>query len=328
MKDYRLGQYVNAERNPDYYEMGADNKPLPYLDGYQSVVFPDYTAEVAALRAGQIDTVRFSGLRKTEADVLRKTNPDLRYYTQERFSNSTLWFNLKKAPWNDVRVRKAAQLVLNREDLIASYQGAAAHAGFIPPAFKEYLWPEEKLVQKFKPDVEQAKKLMAEAGIPPGSINVTIVTGAPYAQGAEVAAEHLKQIGIASTIDVMGDSFTPILQKGNLKDLGWGNLGSVQFLTYWLSDIAKSTSNQNYVGFSDAKVDQLADAQARESSFDKRFALADQEQERLYELMPWVPTVSEQYHRFESCRLRNSPKISPNYNPRSVVFSWLDPTGC
>lgn len=34
------------------------------------------------------------------------------------------------------------------------------------------------------------------------------------------------------------------------------------------------------------------------------------------------------FHRFEACRLRNSPRISPNYNPRSVVHAWLDTTGC
>lgn len=56
----------------------------------------------------------------------------------------------------------------------------------------------------------------------------------------------------------------------------------------------------------------------------KRKGLIDQQQDRLYELMPWVPSISDQFHRFEACRLRNSPRISPNYNPRSVVHAWLE----
>lgn len=329
LKEYRPNQTVVAERNPDYYEKGMDGRPLPYIDGYQSIVFPDFSAEVAALRVGQIDTVRSIGVRKHDADALRQQpNLTLRYYTQDRYSNTSFWFNHRKAPWNDVRVRKAFQLAINRDDLIASYQGAASHAGFLPPGFKEYLWPEEKLKEAFKPDPERARQLLSEAGFPPGTMKVTIPTSMGWVQTGEIVVENLKAIGVTASLESRGDSFAPILAKGEITEIGWGNLGSVQFPSYWLADIVKTGSSVNFLGFSDAKADQLAAALVRESDPVKRKELADQQQARLYEVMPWIPTVSDQFHRFESCRLRNSPRVSPNYNPRSVVLAWLDPAGC
>ncbi|HEV7661887.1 MAG TPA: ABC transporter substrate-binding protein, partial [Chloroflexota bacterium] len=50
LQDWKQGQESMAVRNPDYYEMGTDGKPLPYVDAVRTVNFSDYNAEVAAFR--------------------------------------------------------------------------------------------------------------------------------------------------------------------------------------------------------------------------------------------------------------------------------------
>ena len=60
----------------------------------------------------------------------------------------------------------------------------------------------------------------------------------------------------------------------------------------------------------------------------KRRQLIAQLQDRLHELMPFVPVLSNDYHHFASCRLQNYRGIQPAYNTAIVVEAWLDPAGC
>ena len=332
LEDVRLNQEIKLAPNPDYYEKGIDGKPLPYLGEVRSFLLADIAAEVAALRARKLDMVRFSGVEAQDVPSLRKSNPNLRYRAQNRFSNSSLWFNLQKTPWNDVRVRQAARMSIDRKDIISSYGGQAGHAGYLPPAFDQYLWPLEKRKEMFKQDVEGAIKLMKEAGYSLDSpVKTEIKTGAPYQKQAEVVQQHLAAIGIEATIKVIGRSFTPILQKnkdsGDM-ELGWGNLGSQFFPGYWMGDVFETGSSANFPGVSDPELDKLAAAQRAATDPEKRKEIFLKIQDRLYELTPWVPTVGGHYQRFASCRMKNIPFVSPAYNPYTPVVGWIDETGC
>ena len=327
-----LNSEVRLKPNPDYYEMGKDGKPLPYMDQVRSLVLPDYASWVASLRAGKLDVPGFSGILAQDVPSLKECCPQLQFAVQNRHSNSSLWFNLDKEPWNDFRVRKAAQLSINREDIVASYEGQAGHAGYMPPGFKEFLPPQEKLIEMFKQDVPAALALMKEAGYGPDNpVTATIRTGSTYATQAEVVQQHLAAIGINASVEVIGRGFTPILQEhqkeGNL-DLGWGNLGSVFFPGYWMGDVIKTGSSQNFPGLSDSKIDELAAAQSRETDPAKRALIFTQIQERLYELIPWVPTVGGHYQRIIGCRVKNMPLYQHNHNSYFVVTAWLNDNGC
>jgi len=224
MKEYKPNQEIITERNPDYWEMGEDGKPLPYVDGVRSLLFQDYNAEVAAFRGAQIDFTGTFGMLKLEADQTKAMNPSLNMTTELQFTHAAVWFRLDKAPWNDPRVRKAVLMGLDREDFIASNRGGAVEAGYVPVAYPEFAWDETKLKDKFKFDREKAKALLQEAGIAPGSLNVSLKTSSQYAEDAEVAQQHLAQIGIQTKVVVEGRNFTTILNGGNFDDLAWGVL--------------------------------------------------------------------------------------------------------
>jgi peptide/nickel transport system substrate-binding protein len=331
--DVKLNQSWSTKPNPDYYEMGLDGKPLPYLNEVQYIIFADRAAEVAALRAGKLDMLRATGIESTDVPPLKQCCPELVYKIQNRFSNSSLWFNLQKAPWNDIRVRRATRLAINREDLISSLDGMAAHAGYMPPGFAEYLPPVEKLKELWKQDIPAGIKLMEEAGYGPNNrIKTTLVVGNFYAKQAEVVQQHLARIGIDTTIEVTegGGSgwMTEHQKKERDLDLGWGNYGSNEAPGFWMGEIIRTGASQNKVSMSDPEIDRLGALQSVEANPEKRAALFRQIQDRMYEITPWVPTVSNYYHRFRHCRVQNGPWMQDNHNSYIVVTAWIDEAAC
>ena len=328
LKEYKPDQEIITVRNPDYWEMGADGQPLPYVDGVRSLLFQDYNAEVAAFRGAQIDYTGTFGMLKLEADATKQMYPNLNMTTELQFTHAAVWFRLDKAPWNDPRVRKAILMTLDREDFVASNRGGAVEAGYVPVAYPEYSWDDAKLKEKFKLDRDGAKALLQQAGITPGSLNVTLKTSSQYAEDAEVAQQHLAQIGITTKVVVEGRNFTTILNGGNFDDLAWGVLGGQPLLNFWVGDFLRTGNSLNAMKFSDPETDRLAAAQARELDPVKRKAITDQIQDRLFEQVPYAPTVSRIYYHFTQCRIKNSPLTKPNHNHVAMKWAWIDPTGC
>ena len=97
-------------KNPGYYERGGDGAPVPYLDKVRSIYFADYIAEVAAFRSGQLDRTGSFGLLRAEADDYRQQFPNAPRREELQLAAYSIWFNLDKAPWNDVRDRKSTRL--------------------------------------------------------------------------------------------------------------------------------------------------------------------------------------------------------------------------
>ncbi len=110
--EYKVG--VIERRNPDYWASDQRGNRLPYLDAYQIAIIPDTAARLTAFRTGKADqgaTVASS----QELRALMRTNPTT--LVQERpYSSNTgvgVGFRLDKAPWNDVRVRRAMALAFD-----------------------------------------------------------------------------------------------------------------------------------------------------------------------------------------------------------------------
>ncbi len=326
VKDFKQAQELWLEPNPGYYEQGADGKPLPYLEGVRTLPFSDVAAQVAALRSGQLDISSYNGVEKGDAEALRTANTKLRIYEQIVFSTISLWFDVTKKPLDDPRVRKALAMAINPDDLIARYQGGGVRSGFVPAFLKDYAWSQEKLREKFKPQLEQAKKLLAEAGFPADQ-RLPIKTGSFFQQDAEVIQKHLEAIGVNTTIDVEGTAFGTLFSKGEFL-MGFGPITGVTYPSYWVGDLVRSGAAPRFLRTGDAQIDSLAAAAAREVDPGKRKQTIDQLQDRLYEVMPYVPVASRLYYHVLSCRTKNARLINPAYNSRTAVEAWLDPSGC
>jgi peptide/nickel transport system substrate-binding protein len=106
---YETGQSIKGVRNPDYYV-----KDLPYLDGFTGIFASKQATRIDALRADRA-AIEFRGLPPSARDELKKELAD-RVTVQESDWNcgSVVTINEKVKPFDDVRVRRALTLAIDR----------------------------------------------------------------------------------------------------------------------------------------------------------------------------------------------------------------------
>ncbi len=164
---YQIGQSIKGVRNPDYYHKG-----LPYLDGFVGIYAPKQAVQLDAIRADRAAT-EFRGYPPSAMDQLKEELGD-KIVVQQHDWNCTLgaWINHKKKPFDDVRVRRALILAIDRwgsaEGLskvsLMNTVGSLVFPGSPLAPSKEEL---EKIAG-FWPDIEksraEARRLLKEAG--------------------------------------------------------------------------------------------------------------------------------------------------------------------
>jgi peptide/nickel transport system substrate-binding protein len=329
LKEYRAADRVIMERNPDYPEKGVDGKALPYLDEIQVLQIADYTAQLAAFRAGQLEMNASSGgFMKSDMDELRKANPKLTYYRDIVGANWGLWFNLERKPFDDPRVRRALSIAMDREEIVARNEGSAVYCGFVPCGILDYAWPADKAREKFRHAPEETKRLMVEAGQAGKRFSLRVSPGLNQLD-AEVVQQELRAAGVETEM-IVEAAVAPIgvvLARGD-SDLVYGGPTTSFLLDYWLGSVVRTGGAQNFLKFSDQRVDALSAAQAKELDPAKRKLVADQLQDVLYDLMPYAPTINRIYHRVYACAVKNMRPTHQSRNLEGLDRAWLDSAGC
>jgi peptide/nickel transport system substrate-binding protein len=152
-------------RNPHYWMSGE-----PYLDEVEIIDFSDNTSRMAALLSGQVDAI--DGVDPSDL----KQIPSGGFVTQITKSGfyQPITMRVDEAPFNDVRVRQAFRLMVDRPQMIAqAYSGYGQIANDMPfPADPAY----PDLTQRVQ-DIAQAKSLLKAAGHE--GLAVTFATSQP-----------------------------------------------------------------------------------------------------------------------------------------------------
>ena len=104
-KEWRAGDRLVVERNPDYWD-----KKLPLLDRVIYRVMPDANTRYASIKSGEVDIGRMD---VAEHVVAAKKEPSLKVYTYEGSGAFSWNFNNSKPPFNDKRVRQAVVHAFN-----------------------------------------------------------------------------------------------------------------------------------------------------------------------------------------------------------------------
>ena len=106
---YEVGQKIKGVRNPDYYHKG-----LPYLDGFEGIYAPKQAVQLDAIRADRA-AGEFRGYPPSAINQLKEELGDKIVIQQHDWNcGSLIWFNHTKKPFDDVRVRRALTLALDR----------------------------------------------------------------------------------------------------------------------------------------------------------------------------------------------------------------------
>ena len=181
------GDRIDLERFADYW--GA--KPALAKATFRFISDP--TAAFAAVMAGDVDV--FAGFPAPENLPAFKADPRFQVLVGSTEGETILAINNKQKPFDDVRVRKAVSMAIDRKAIIdGAMFGIGTPIGtHFAPHHPDYV----DLTSKSPYDPAAAKKLLAEAGYPDGFETTLKLPPPSYARrGGEIIAAQLRAIGV------------------------------------------------------------------------------------------------------------------------------------
>jgi peptide/nickel transport system substrate-binding protein len=204
LKKYTRGVSIELEKNRDYFVKGR-----PYLDGITLFIVPDFGTAYAAFRTRRLlfmDFQQESTGHQAEAELAKQVVINK---VPQLAMRPVLNLNTKRKPWDDIRIREALSLAIDRQAairVITDNEGTIG--GFMPPGGKWALPPEElQKIPGYGPnkqaDLDRARKLLAEAGYGEG-LKTTLLTrmGSQYERISVFLKGEMAKIGIDATLDV------------------------------------------------------------------------------------------------------------------------------
>ena len=330
-KEYQLGQSISGVRNPDYYHQG-----LPYLDGFTGIFADKQATRVAAIK-GDRAAIEFRGFPPSTRDELVAALGD-QITVQESDWNcgNLITPNHKRKPFDDVRVRRALTLAIDR------WRGAPALSkisvmktvggvGF--PASPLAATKEElEQIAGFWPDIEksraEARRLLKEAGVENLSFELlNRNVDQPYKFNGTWVIDQWSKIGLKVTQRVLPTG--PFGEAFRSGDFDTGLDGDCQNIVNPLLDGTKylphSVSAANYGNYDDPAEIELYDRMLRETDFARQRQLMRQFEKLVLD--------TEAHEIFLLWRYRIVPyrsyvkgwKVSPShYVNQDLATIWLD----
>jgi len=207
---YRPNIGMTLVRHPQYFVPG-----LPHIDRVELVIDEDQSSRVTAFLAGKYDlgpefmgTINRSDWNQLKGQI-QKHRPGLR--TAEFPSNVRMGVTMRsdRAPFNDVRVRRAVSLAINRRALIdATSEGVGVlNPPGLPAALKDWALAIDQLgegARYYKHDPVEARRLLAEAGHRAGFSTVVDFHSfgeTAIVDGVQLVVKDLKDIGIDARVN-------------------------------------------------------------------------------------------------------------------------------
>ena len=256
-KDSVVDNYITLVKNPDYWEEGA-----PKLDGITYYLLADESARLAALRTGDINLCSLSALNL--ADV--EGDESIKVLSYQSNNYTYLGFNLSSEKLQDVRVRQAMSMAVDRDAIIDYvYNGEATVSTFVAPAMGHWVWDAPAESPLYTQDIDAAKALMEEAGYSDSNrMTITMAAGLldSIRDTAVILQQQLKEIYIDVEItNLESGEYVDVWGKMNTPEAGYdamcGQNGSGTDPNRAVSFFFSTTGGANVWGYSNAQVDEL-----------------------------------------------------------------------
>jgi peptide/nickel transport system substrate-binding protein len=217
---WKKGQFLKLVRNPNYWKPG-----LPYLNSVTWTDTPTDNTRLLQLKGGQAQVDEFPAW-STVASL--KSTPGITMNLFNSTRTDYLLMNEKRSPFNDVHVRRAISLALNRQSLVKAVlfgNGKPANSVF-PPQVPYY----QASTKGLQYNLAAAKAELAKSSQPHGfSTTLLIDSGnSDHNTIAQIMQANLKPLGINVKIQTLDPNVVNTDQQGLNYDMS---------LSYWTMDI-------------------------------------------------------------------------------------------
>jgi peptide/nickel transport system substrate-binding protein len=331
--EYVPGSHWVGKKNPDYFVKGR-----PYLDGYRAIFIRDTAPRVAAIRGGQA-LIEFRGFNPAvRDDLVRALGDKIRVQESPWICNMTVAINNEKKPFDDVRVRKALTLAIDRWEgsrALSQISIMKPVGGLMRPG-SEFAPPEEELTKLagFGKDPEAARKearrLLKEAGVPEGFAftlkNRNIKE--PYEAVGVFVIDQWRKVGLNVThLPQEGGPYFADFRAGNYET-------GIDFACDFMDEpdyqlikfISSDKSPINYARYKDPVVDELYRKQERATDLNERLKAIRQMEKRVLDEQAyqfhvlWWQRIIPHWARVKGWKI--TPSHYLNQDLRDV---WLAP---
>ena len=246
--EWKKDQSIELVKNEDYWREG-----YPKMDGISFRIIKEYNSIRSAFLAGDLDVLMWAN--NVDVSLLEST-PGVYLHDQDLADAFYVICNGDRKPFDDPRVRKAVALALDKYELLDKGNqgyGVKLDTAIYPTSY----YYDDSLA--YDQNVEEAKRLLAEAGYPDGfdcklSIPITPVEGVM----GEVIADQLTKVGIRTQpVEIEVSVFMDTVWGRRDYDIQVAGDAGDGDPDSWLSRFCKTSSGNNFGDYSNPKLDEL-----------------------------------------------------------------------
>ena len=314
LAEWTLGQRIVFERNADYWHKG-----LPHLDKITFEIGQEPIVALLRLQKGEID-VPGDGIPPAKfQEVMADPEQKARVVEGGQLHTGYVTMNTTMAPFDNVKVRQAVNMAINKARIIQIINGRAVPANQpLPPSMPGY----DKEYKGYPYDVAKAKALLAEAGHPDGfDTQLFAMNTDPNPRIAQAIQQDLAAIGIKASIQS--------LAQANVIAAGGDKAGAPMIWSGGMAWIADFPDPSNFYGpilgcagavpggwnwswycnkdldAKAAEADSVVDP-AKAGERDKMWSAI---YDKVMEDAPWAPVFNEQRFTMKSARMGGADNL-------------------
>lgn len=316
LKEWRVNDVVTVEKSDTYWD--RDTVRLKAINFYP---IESADTEERAFRSGQLHVT--STMPTSKVDTYRDEQPEV-FQNHPFFGTFFLRFNIKVKPLDDVRVRRALALTIDRPGIVKTILrgGQLPAFSFVPPNLPGYQGEPQ-----FEYDPEGARKLLADAGFPNGEgfpkLELLFNTTEANKQLAEAMQQMWKrELNIDITlVNQEAKVYQASMVAGDYQIARFAWVGDYLDPSSFL-DMMTSDSGNNQTYWSNAEYDRLISLSSHTMDPVKRAAIMQEAEALLMREMPVAPVY---FYVRNYLRLPNVKGWDPNLvDIHPYKYVWLE----
>ena len=327
---------LSLKRNPRYWKKDVYGNQLPFLDKVVLTYSKTKKDELLAFRKEKIDIILEIPANEIENTLgtlkEAQAGKNIKHKVDSKSSVSVNFFGFATGvkPFNDVKVRKAFNIALDRNDLVINWmkgEGYPMLNGFVPAGSS---YPTNK-VNGFQFDVAKAKQLLAEAGYPNGAgfpvldLYINTQTGSSTYELSKGIQNQLKEnlnINVNIKLCSLKERENAIKSgKALIWKTGWvaDYPDASNFLDLFYSG-ENSVFKSNPFQYNNAKFNALLEASMKEKDNNKRLDLLVQCDQIIIDEAVVMPVFNDDFITMVNAKVRNFETNSMEILDFSTIF--------